>query len=280
MSHTNNNNTLADDNIILSDDSKTAGEQEEKTEKLLPILFQDTVFEKDVYISGGYVRDEVMGILSNDLDLVIEKENGSALLSKYFKNIFNDSVEIEQLNINYPTYNIKFLEDISFGNHFFDVEGADIDISDTVKVRYPEDSGLPKLYEYGSLMDDCLQRDFTINTLYKDVMTGKIIDLTGFGIKDIKKRILRTIPKRNPNKLFYNQPKSLLRLCRFYVKYDMTIPNYVINSASNNAYRIKTLSIESIQKELKKMEKLDKDKLIYIMKKIDIYYLVKKLWKN
>lgn len=263
--------------MIVSDDSKTAGEQEEKTEKLLPILFKDTIFEKDVYISGGYVRDEVMGIISNDLDLVIEKEDGSKLLSEYFKKIFHNSVYVEQLNVNYPTYNVKFLDNISFGNSFFDVEGADIDISDTVKIRYPEDSELPKLYEYGTLMDDCLQRDFTINTLYKDVNTGKIIDLTGFGIKDINNKILRTIPKRNPNKLFYNQPKALLRLCRFYAKYDMTVPTYVTNSASNNAYRIKTLSVESIQKELNKMNNLNKDKIVYMMKKIDIYYFINKL---
>lgn len=263
--------------MIVSYDSKTAGEQEEKTEKLLPILFKDTIFENDVYISGGYVRDEVMGIISNDLDLVIEKEDGSKLLSEYFKKIFHNSVYVEQLNVNYPTYNVKFLDNISFGNSFFDVEGADIDISDTVKIRYPEDSELPKLYEYGTLMDDCLQRDFTINTLYKDVNTGKIIDLTGFGIKDINNKILRTIPKRNPNKLFYNQPKALLRLCRFYAKYDMTVPTYVTNSASNNAYRIKTLSVESIQKELNKMNNLNKDKIVYMMKKIDIYYFINKL---
>lgn len=261
-----------------NDNIKVGGIQEENFEKLLPILFNDTVFEDKLYISGGYVRDFVMNIISDDIDLTIEEENGSKKLTKYLSNLLNNSVAIKQNNINYPTYNIKFLENISFQELCFNVKDSDIDISDTTKARYPEDSGLKKLYVYGNLQEDCMQRDFTINTLYKNVSNDKIIDFTGLAIRDIENKILRTIPGVNANRLFYNQPKTLLRLCRFFVKYDMTIPNYVIDVASNNAYRIKTLEKDAIVKELKKMNGLEKDKIKYIMKKIDIFYFIKKLF--
>ena len=95
-------------------------------------------------------------------------------------------------------------------------------------------------------MDDCKQRDFTINSLFKRVIDGKILDLTGVGISDIKENILRTIPDIDANIIFYNNPKTLIRLCRFYALYDMTVPDYVIETASDNAYRITTLDKETL----------------------------------
>lgn len=257
-----------------------SGTAEQKTEKLLPYIIQGTIFEDITYISGGYVRDEIKGIQSNDLDLVIQLEDGAKLFSDYIINLFGDKVFVEQLNINYPTYNIKFLDNIILDGKFFKVKDADVDVSDTVKIRFNQDSGKTKLYVCGNLQDDCKQRDFTINSLFKRVIDGKILDLTGVGIYDIKNNILRTISDTNADITFYNNPKTIIRLCRFFARYDMRVPQYVIDKASNNAYRINTLEKDTIEKQFAKVQKKDWDKFIYMMKKTDIYYFVQRILKN
>ena len=56
----------------------------------------------------------------------------------------------------------------------------------------------------GELKDDVERRDFTVNSLLKDLSTGEILDLTGMGKSDIKAGIVRT--PLNPDKIFTDDP--------------------------------------------------------------------------
>ena len=57
--------------------------------------------------------------------------------------------------------------------------------------EYEEGSRKPKV-DSGSLKDDVDRRDFTTNSLLKNLSTGEILDLTGMGKQDIKDGIVRT----------------------------------------------------------------------------------------
>lgn len=67
-----------------------------------------------------------------------------------------------------------------------------------------------------SLMDDLKSRDFTMNGLYYEVVSKKVIDLSGQGIRDIKNRRLRTIGTYNET--FDLDYGRLLRLVRFKIE--------------------------------------------------------------
>ena len=95
------------------------------------------------------------------------------------------------------------------------------------------------------------RRDFTVNSLLKDLSTGEILDLTGQGKEDIKKGIIRT--PLNPDKIFTDDPLRMLRAIRFTVKYDWDLPMFMIRSLKKNANQLENISQERIRDELNKM---------------------------
>lgn len=225
-------------------------------------LLKGTSFQSITYVSGGYVRDIVMGVQSNDLDLVVQDNGGSKQLSDFILNLFDGFVTYEKLNPSYPTYNLLFKDNILYENKKYLLKGADIDISDTAKARYSQDSGKKQLFVYGDLYDDSLQRDFTINSLYLSIKNNKIIDPTQLGIKDIKNNLLRLIPHADFQEKLFNNPKVLLRYCRFYAKYKMNVIKSDIQIMKKYSDRISTLENQQIEKEINKIPQ-DSNSLFY-----------------
>ena len=56
--------------------------------------------------------------------------------------------------------------------------------------------------------DDVNRRDFTVNSLLKDLTTGEILDLTGKGKEDIKRGVVQT--PLNPDVIFSEDPLRIL----------------------------------------------------------------------
>ena len=98
---------------------------------------------------------------------------------------------------------------------------------------------------------DVERRDFTVNSLLKDLTTGEIKDLTGKGKADIRKGIIRT--PLDPDIIFREDPLRMLRAIRFTVKYGWILPLWMIKSIKRNAHTIKNISMERIRDELDKM---------------------------
>ncbi len=71
---------------------------------------------------------------------------------------------------------------------------------------------------YGSMEDDALRRDFTVNSLYYDPLEERIVDFLG-GVGDIGARRLSLIGK--PAERFAEDPVRMLRVLRFKAKLDL-----------------------------------------------------------
>lgn len=254
-----------------------AGDAQKNSLVFLKKLLHNTIFENITYVSGGYVRDYVKNIQSNDLDLVIQKQNGAKELSDFILNLFDGYVSYEKLNPSYPTYNLKFKDNISYWNKKYMLKNADIDISDTAKARYAQDSGKEKLFVYGNLIEDAYQRDFTINSLYLKISNNEIIDPTKLGIEDIKNNLLRLIPNADIEQKLFNNPKVLLRYCRFYAKYKMNVIKSNIEIMKKFSYRIDTLEQDQIKKEIDKIPH-DSDSLFYARKMMSLIGIFKYLY--
>lgn len=73
---------------------------------------------------------------------------------------------------------------------------------------------------YGTLEEDALRRDFTINALFYDLQNNKIIDYVN-GIEDIEKKQIKIIG--DPKTRYREDPVRMLRAVRFAVKLNFTI---------------------------------------------------------
>lgn len=76
---------------------------------------------------------------------------------------------------------------------------------------------------YGSLEDDAQRRDFTINALYFDVTSERLLDYAN-GVHDIRNRLIRLIG--DPEQRYLEDPVRMLRAVRFAAKLDFEIEKH------------------------------------------------------
>jgi poly(A) polymerase len=73
---------------------------------------------------------------------------------------------------------------------------------------------------FGDPHEDAVRRDFTINGLFYDIMSGQVIDYVD-GVSDLRKRVVRTIGK--PDVRFREDPVRILRAIKFCAQLDFGI---------------------------------------------------------
>ena len=102
-----------------------------------------------------------------------------------------------------------------------------------------------------SLEDDAFRRDFSVNALYVDVLTGRLIDPTG-GVEDLQNRILRTTSP-DPHAVLADDGLRILRLIRFAGELGFDIDPNTFDSAKQLSGNLKSISSERIAAELNRL---------------------------
>ena len=200
------------------------------------------------YITGGFVRDKLLGINSYDIDITTSMEPNEI---KKILNI-NTNIYYGSINIKHKKYNIDittYREELNYNKR-------------KPNIKYTKDINI-----------DIKRRDFTINAILMD-KNEKIIDLTN-GINDLNKKIIRCIG--DVNKKLTEDPLRILRAIRLYSIYDFNIDENIINFIKNNPNIVQNLSKYRIKQELDKMiksKKLNGFKLIKELK-LDKYLDIK-----
>ena len=180
------------------------------------------------YIVGGYVRDSLLGIKSNDIDITTNAK------PKELKEIFPDCI------IKSDSYGAVI---INYKNYRFDVTTMREEL-EYLDNRHP--SGV--IY-VSDLKKDLLRRDFTINALCID-KDDKVIDLID-GRKDLDNRIIRTIT--NSDKSFKDDALRILRAIRFASLLDFKLSDEIKEAIKNNKHLLKNLSYSRKKEELDKI---------------------------
>ena len=182
------------------------------------------------YYVGGYVRDDILGIPNKDIDIEIHNIEPNVL-----ENILKQFGNIEKRTVgnNFGIYNInRFNLDISLPRKETAIEKGHKDFDIIVD-------------PYLSLKESAKRRDFTINALMKNILTGEIIDYYG-GLDDLKKGIIRHIDDNT----FAEDPLRVLRACQFAARFDFDIATETIELCKN--MDISTLPKERVAGELTK----------------------------
>lgn len=207
------------------------------------------------YEVGGKVRDEILGVKSNDIDYTVVPDEHLIYSGLDIGVIFNklvDELKLRGFEIFLVTpdcFTIRARWPI--GSTYSGV--ADFVLA-RKEIGYKEGTRSPIVVP-GSLLDDLQRRDFTCNAVAKD-SNGNYIDPFN-GIKDIQARILRTPIKGQVT--FEDDPLRILRALRFSVTKGFRITNKLQTIIKNFDYTNKfgVVSEERIREELFKMLKHD-----------------------
>ncbi|MBN2260883.1 MAG: hypothetical protein JW702_10080 [Clostridiales bacterium] len=205
------------------------------------ILFQ---FLDEYYIVGGYIRDLILSIESNDIDIVVSLP-------------FNKMLPVYSLIKNeYAADKIEFIEE--FHNIKWHHLSYIIDIVPMRKESYHLYSHKPIINE-GTFIDDLMRRDFTINSIYYKIKkNGKreTIDPLN-GISDIsnKKMLL------NYTGSFTDDPSRYFRLFIYKNRFDFNVDSSIIKEF--NLLDLNKLTDMNMVNELLKVLKENKaDKIL------------------
>ena len=177
---------------------------------------------------GGYVRDKLLGIENKDIDIEVHGIEPDVLLDilkkvgkplKFGKSFGIYSLRDYHLDIALP----RKEKAIGKGHRDF-------------KITVDPYIGYKKAAK---------RRDFTINAIMEDVLTGEIIDYFN-GTQDLKKKVIRHID----DKTFVEDPLRVLRACQFASRFKFKIAKETIALCKN--IDTTTLSKERVEEELKK----------------------------
>jgi len=208
-----------------------------------------TEWEGKVYMAGGAVRDELLGKDPKDIDLLVNAEDGGIRFAEWITKELGIYRKYKNPVV-YPRFGTAKFTLRKQKYNGIDISDVDIECVMPRKEVYSKGDRKPDVYQ-GTLKDDVDRRDFSVNSLLKDLTSGEILDLTGMGKDDIKRGIIRT--PLDPDIIFTEDALRMLRAVRFSVKYNWDLPMFMIKSMKKNAKQIQNISSERVQEELNKM---------------------------
>jgi tRNA nucleotidyltransferase/poly(A) polymerase len=218
-----------------------------------------------IFKVGGCVRDRLLGVDTKDIDFTFVLDNLDWTVESGFQ-IMTDWMTVNDFEIFLSTPECFTIRAKFPKEHKYSGMVADF-VMARKEVGYVEGTRRPIL-ELGTLEDDLLRRDFTLNAMAEDI-DGNLIDIFG-GIDDLKIGLLRTpLPAKQT---MMDDPLRILRALRFTITKDFVMSDDIWEAMKQRNILNKleqTVSGERIREELMKMMKYDTPKSLRLLMDVD-----------
>ena len=204
-------------------------------ESLLPLAEAFAKENTEVFAVGGLVRNALLHLLPSDIDVC------SRLTPQEI---------VEAM----PRHSIRVIEKAAdMGTVELHFDGVIVEHTTFRKEAYAEGGEhRPQMVAFGeSLNDDAWRRDFSINALYANLVTGEVADPTG-GIPDLEQQIIRTTSS-DPADILRSDALRVLRLVRFACELGFAIEENTWQAAKRNAAKLADIAPERRRQEFVKI---------------------------
>ncbi|WP_432712061.1 CCA tRNA nucleotidyltransferase [Pedobacter sp.] len=188
----------------------------------------------EAYVIGGYVRDIFLHRPSKDIDIVV----------------LGNGIEFAELAGKQLKTKVAVFK--NFGTAMLKYQDLELEFVGARKESYRADSRKP-IVENGSIEDDQLRRDFTINALaisLNKANYGALVDPFD-GVADLQQQLIKT--PLNPEITFSDDPLRMMRAIRFASQLNFNIDEAALAAITKQKDRVAILSKERITDELNKI---------------------------
>lgn len=197
------------------------------------------VFPVDLYVVGGYVRNQLLGIDEGDVDLC-----SSLTVDKLSKVAEECGFSVKNKNKALGTAKLVF-------------DDKTYDYATFRREKYGDDkSHKPCEVEFiQDIEEDSKRRDFTINAIYYNINKETMCDFYN-GYYDLRKGIVRAIDSAEA--VMQNDGERILRMVRVAGELGFKIDKNTLAAAYKNIDNIHGISADRISLELRKILYCDK----------------------
>jgi len=186
------------------------------------------------YLVGGGVRDLLLGRKPKDFDV------GTNAHPYEIKQLFRQCYIVgRRFRLAHVRFGLKVIETSTFRRDPQPQEAGD-----------DEDLYQHRDNTYGSPMEDAYRRDFTINALFYDIRTFRVIDYVG-GLSDLRHRLMRCIG--DPNIRFREDPVRMIRAVRLAARLDFKIEAQAWDSILQHHAEITKASAPRLLEEIHRL---------------------------
>jgi poly(A) polymerase len=183
--------------------------RENISEQALKVLYRLKKSEHAAYLVGGGVRDLLLDRHPKDFDIATDA------LPENISGLFRNSRLIgRRFRLVHVHFGRDIIEVATFRGHESDIE------EDGSNGRDIRNGMLIRDNIFGTIEEDAWRRDFTINSLYYNILDFTVVDYTG-GLEDLQNRLIRIIG--DPHQRYCEDPVRMLRATRFAAKLQFEI---------------------------------------------------------
>lgn len=180
------------------------------------------------YLAGGCVRDEVMGQPPKDYDVATDAR------PERVRQIFRNTQAVGE----------------HFGVILVRERGCTVEVATFRHESGYSDGRRPDSVTFTDAEGDARRRDFTINGLFMDPLSGEVIDFVG-GQADIRAGVIRAIG--DPAARLGEDHLRALRAVRFAARFDFRLDEATAEAIRRDAAELRGVSRERIGQEIRLM---------------------------